>query len=377
MSEKIPLSEVIGLIKEELDVKALEDGKKRQAAVWEGKEPDYLPLIFGAANPERDQYPKYDMKEQFFDPEKMLYEQLWGPLSVLRARSDAVPSIRVNFGTGFLCSVFGLNQQIFPDKMPWLQEHLSKDAILKLKPGDLEPIAEKGLMPEFKRYITLYQEKLKGLPVHIYLPDTQGAFDVAHLIYRDDIFTDLYDDAPFISHLLSLTEYVYRNASRLMKEWIGEPMDSGYHGGTLYMSGCGVRSCEDSTTLLSPGLVREQVMPYLRKSVAPFGGWVHFCGDGQGLLEPLLSAPEVKGVNFGNPERFDWPVTMARIAAAGKVYFGGIPRGEKEQLSDYFTRILALLPKKGNLIMGAPLREGEDRADAMTLWHRLQDKRFA
>lgn len=375
MAEKIPLDELIGLVKKEIDEKTLSDGIKRQAAVWEGKEPDYLPLVFGGAIPEKDRYPKYDFKEQFYDPEKMFYAQLWDVLGIVRGKSDAVFSLRVNFGTGFLASAFGLNQEIFPDKMPWLKEHLSKDEILKLKPETLAPLAKRGLLPEFKRYVQFYKSKLKNLPVHIYLPDTQGTFDIAHLIFGDDIFTELYDDPPFVSHLFSLAEYVYRNASLLMKEWLNEPLTNAYHSGVFYMSGCGVRSCEDTTTLLSPGLIKELIIPYIRKSVAPFGGWVHFCGNGQSLLEPLLAAQEIKGINFGNPEKFNWNITMAKITDAKKVYAGSIPRNKNEQLKDYFIRILSLLKKKNTLILMPELSES-DNEKALALWHHLQDKMF-
>lgn len=120
-----------------------------------------------------------------------------------------------------------------------------------------------------------------------------------------------------------------------------------------------------------------QVVPYLQKSIAPFGGWVHFCGDGRGLLDPLLVLPEVKGINFGNPEKFDWNTTMSKFVAADKIYFGAIARSDGETLSDYFVRVLSLLKKKGNLILLADIRGGEDLADALSLWHRLQVRRFS
>jgi len=199
MNTQIPIDELLDLIRKEIDPAILEKARERQAAVWEGKKPDYLPIIlYESALPKRNQYPVFDLKEQFFDPEKMLYEQLWPVLDILRSKSDGVPSVRVNFGTGFLATVFGLEQDIFPDKMPWLQRHLTKEEILKLTVEDLEPIAEKGLMPDCRRYINLYQERLNGTPVKIYLPDTQGPFDIAHLVLGDSIFTEFYDDPAFV-----------------------------------------------------------------------------------------------------------------------------------------------------------------------------------
>ncbi|MFH2068311.1 MAG: hypothetical protein ABII89_02455 [Candidatus Omnitrophota bacterium] len=376
MSEKIPLDELLGLIKKEVDPVILEKAEERQSAVWYGKEPDYLPILVSEESlPERENYPVFDLKEQFFDPEKMLYEQLWPILDILRAKSDSVPSVRVNFGTGFLATVFGLKQEVFPDKMPWLKSHLTKDEILKLTPEKLEPIAEKGLMPDCGRFVQFYREKLYGTPVKIYLPDTQGPFDLAHLIIGDSIFTEFYDDPVFVRHILTLTAYAYRTASLKIKEWIGEAETSGYHSGTLYMSGCGVRACEDTTTLLSPDLI-EVTLPFLREGLRPFGGWIHFCGRGQILLSQVLSLPEIRGVNFGNPERYPWGETVAQIVSAGKVYFGNVSRNEEESLAEYLERVLSGLKRKSNLIFQPFLKPGESAQEAVTAWRKTQDRLF-
>ena len=367
---------MLGLIKKEVDPVVLGKARERQAAVWEGKRPDYLPIIlYGSALPERNQYPVFDLKEQFFYPEKMLYEQLWPVLEVLRSKSDGVPSVRVNFGTGFLATVFGLEQDVFPDKMPWLQRHLSKKEVLSLTVEDLEPIAEKGLMPDCHRYIKFYREQLRETPVKIYLPDTQGPFDIAHLVLSDSIFTEFYDDPAFVRHLLTLSTHAYRNASRTIKQWIGEPETGGCHG-NVYMSGCGVRICEDTTTLLSPTLL-SVVTPFIQEALEPFNGWVHFCGSGQNLLNRILRLPAVKGVNFGNPEKYPWGETIAQIVSAGKIYYGNVFRNDGEPLSEYFERVLSGLKTKGNLIFAPAINPDEPANEVITLWHKVQDRRFS
>ena len=376
MNEKVPLDELLSLIKKEVDAVVLRQAKERQAAVWDGREPDYLPILVSEESlPERKSYPVFDLKEQFFDPGKMLYEQLWPVLGVLRAKSDSVPSVRVNFGTGFPATVFGLEQEVFSDKMPWLKSHITKDEILKLTPEKMEPISEKGLMPDCRRFIQFYQEKLDGTPVKIYLPDTQGPFDLAHLVIGDSIFTEFYDDPAFIRHLLTITAYAYRTASLKIKEWIGEAETSGYHGGNLYMSGCGVRACEDTTTLLSPDLIAV-TLPFLREGLKPFGGWLHFCGSGQNLLNQVLGLPEVKGVNFGNPERYRWEETIVQITSVGKVYYGSTSRNEGESLPEYFERVLSALKKKGGFIFQPVLKPGESTAEAAAVWRKIQDRLF-
>lgn len=370
------LKELIDLILEETDNNVLNAGRERQSAVWEKRDMDYLPIIVNGTVPERDKYPKYDMQEQFYSPEKMLCEQLWSVLAALRGQSDILPSVRVNFGTAFLPAIFGLTQEITPDKMPWLKQHLDKKSIMDLSPEKLEPTEEKGLMPECRKYTMFYRDALKNTPVKIFLPDTQGVFDIAHLVMGNAIFTELYDDTECITHLLSLSSYVYKKASLLIKKWVDEPLNSGYHGNSLFMSGCGVRSCEDTTTLISPKFY-PLIMPFLQNSLSDFGGLVHFCGGDYKLLEELLKLPEVKGINFGNPERFEWNKTINKISGAGKIYYGTVFRNDGEKLPDYIQRVLSPLKRKGNLIFTPVLNEGEKPGEVISLWHHLQDKHFA
>ena len=376
MKEEIPLDKLIDLIIIDYDKERIETGIKRQIMVQENKEPDYLPLFLHGKIPEMDRFPSYDRRDQFYDPEKMLYTLLWGCLSIIRGKADNIPCVRVNFGTGFLATVFGLEQQIFPDKMPWLKSHLEIEKIMRMQIEDLEPLENKGLIPQWKQYTDFYREKLKDIPfIKMYLPDTQGVFDLAHLVAGDIIFTEFYDNQDFINHLLFLTSHVYRFSSILMKYYLNEPVDSGYHG-EIIMAHAGVRTCEDTTTLLSPQIF-EKIYPYFQKSISDFGAFVHFCGNGRHLLQYFLNCPYVKIINFGNPEMFDWDKTINEITNYGKTYYGTVKRKQGEEMKEYFERVLNPLKRKGNLMFAPVLFDNEDTQKALEIWHKIQDKKFS
>ncbi|PIW34139.1 MAG: hypothetical protein COW28_00820, partial [bacterium (Candidatus Ratteibacteria) CG15_BIG_FIL_POST_REV_8_21_14_020_41_12] len=238
------------------------------------------------------------------------------------------------------------------------------------------PISEKGLIPRAKEYMNFFKKRLNG-KASVYLSDTQGPFDLAHLIRGDEIFTDFYDDPGFVRHLMELSTYVYIEATKYLKRVIDEPLNAGYHSNSLYMEGCGVRCCEDTTTLLSPEIVKEFVVPYIKKALSPFeGGWVHFCGKGNHLLDIFLEIPEVKGINFGNPENYDPAEILPKLESKGKVYYGSFPRKEKEGTEEYFARLLKPLHKKGTLLLVFNLPEGEGSPSVLSLWHSVQDKMF-
>ncbi|HIE43966.1 MAG TPA: hypothetical protein EYP78_04120 [Candidatus Omnitrophica bacterium] len=94
------------------------------------------------------------------------------------------------------------------------------------------------------------------------------------------------------------------------------------------------------------------------------------------MLESILSLPEVKGINFGNPEMYDWETVFPEIIAMGKLYYGTVSRKEREPLSEYFQRVLSPLKRKGNLILCLYLQEGETAQEALSLWHKVQDMHF-
>lgn len=366
------LDKVLKLL--EPDNKAIIRGEERQNAIWHNRESDYIPILIGGKLPERDKYPCYNFKEQFFDKEKMLVEQLWEVIAQARGRSDAQLCLRSNLGTGLVPTIFGLEQTIFEDKMPWIQEHLSKEEILNFQfPQD---IAKAGLIPMAIEYIKFFKERLNDR-VHIYLSDTQGPFDIAHLVRGDEIFTDMYDDPDFVHHLLRLSTRAYIECTKAMKAVNGEELNSDYHGGNLYMGRGGVRVCEDTSTLLSPSLIEEFVIPYLREALQPFGGgWVHFCGKNSHLLDLVINVEEVRGINLGNPEMYDYEEVMTKLLSRGKFYYGGWPKSEKENLKQYFERILIPVKKaRKGLIFVPPGENEEDWQDPgviIDLWRSLQ-----
>ncbi len=125
----------------EADTEAIEKGKQRQEAIWRGHEPDYLPILIGGMKnlytesgrckveydwklkfphgtlaggveiPEFDLFPRYNLKKQFYDKEKMLTEYLWDLIATARCKSDAQLSVRPNHGSVLLPTNFCRKQE--------------------------------------------------------------------------------------------------------------------------------------------------------------------------------------------------------------------------------------------------------------------------
>ena len=315
--------------------------RRRQAAVWRGDKPDAWPILLAAPLfPDQETIPDPDYAATFHDADLMLCGQLRGACSVANARSDAVPSIRVNFGTGVCLACVGLEQEIFPDKMPWLQQRLTKAQAARLTPDDLQP---RGSFARGLEVIRRFREVM-GDTVAIYCMDTQGPLDLAHLMLGDDFFYELHDDPPFVHHLLELCLELGIRTHAWMKAASGEALTAHHHLNALYAENMGVRICEDTSAILGPAQIDTFAMPYTARLARHFGGaWVHYCGRNDALTRAILELPDVRGINFGHipGHEHDHPFEedMARIAAAGKVYFGDWPRRPEESGADYLRRL--------------------------------------
>lgn len=384
MKPQPKVAEVLHFVEPDFDI--LGRGKARQRAVGRNESTDYLPLLLGGTpalererycQPNKD-YCQYNHKERFYDKRKMLFEQLFGLIGTAKGKSDAQLTTSPDLGAGFAPSILGLEQLVFEDKDPWLQERLSKEEIIQLNPEDLGDVSNKGLMPRALEYIGYFRKTLGGKArVCIYPDNLWGPFSLAHLIRGDGIFTDLYDDPGFVHHLMEIATALYVKSASILKRAIGERNDESYHG-NFYLSNAGGWSNEDTAVLLSPEQAEEFVFPYLKRAYGSFGGAVvHFCGRADHLLDSLLDLPEIKGINLGEPQmqKLSYEEIMKMVLDKGKVYYGSWPKEQGEDTETYFRRILEPLggEKRGLVLAyGLSKEEQADPRKVMDLWHSLQ-----
>jgi hypothetical protein len=270
----------------------------------------------------------------------MLYGHLEEIADCAQNAFDAPICIRPNFGTIFIPAMFGLKYELPKDTFAWITSHLTKDEIKKFK---IPHLSEVDMMKKAIEYLQFFKEELPEW-IHVYLADTLGPFEIAHSVYGDNIFYEIYDDSSFIHYLLDLCTEMYIQVTEKLKKVIGEERGSCYHGHALvrgiYMRNGGTRISEDSATLISPKHIDEFVIPYDKKALNAFGGgFVHFCGENDYLLESFLKLDEVRAINLGNPEMYDFDITMQKFVDYRKCYFGLWPKEESETLEEYIFRI--------------------------------------
>jgi hypothetical protein len=315
--------------------------KRRQAAVFRGERPDAWPCILGGPLTEaQERIPSPNFKEAFDENDLMVCGQVRAACAAANAGSDAVPCSRGNYGTGVLLSCLGLEQDVFPDKMPWLKRHLTLEEAKALTP---ESIAIRGTFERGLAFMRRHRE-LMGDTLPLYCMDTQGPFDLAHLLLGDAVFLLVYDDPPLLHHVLDLCLELGIRTHTWMKEISGEPRGVCHHSGFLYGENFGIRVCEDTTAIVGREVIETFAIPYTQRLARHFdGAWVHYCGRSDVLTELALAIPEVRAINFGHipGHEHDHPfeTDMQRCADAGKVYVGNWPVRDGERGKDYLRRL--------------------------------------
>jgi hypothetical protein len=369
------------------DAERIARGRRRQSAVWRQQAPDCPPIVLGRSEcrqvpdkvgpqylrlcehqlrggrgvPEYHRFDHYSLREQFESPRAMLVESLWDMIGWARTPGDAQLSFRPNFGVGTLASVFGCGTDMNENDMPWVNDRPPRARLLDV---DLDALDRTGLIPRVIEFIGYAREMLTPVPqVHLFMPDLQGPMNTAFLLRQQDIFLDMIDDPGWYHRLMEVICEVYIRLTRRLKAELGEPLDEGYHG-AMYMATGGARVVDDVSIMLSPGQYEEFSLPYARKCLAPFGGgWVHSCGDISHQLDFYLNAPEIKCVNFGEPEKYDFAAVLPRFAAAGKCCYGGPVRMAGEPIESYLARVAGYLQGAERTLIFMPRYGGQDMSE--------------
>ena len=314
-----------------------------QIAVWEDRIPSRQPLLLWTSPPKHleNYFPNYNYGEIHENKAKMLIKEMTTALCVALAGAEAVPAVRANVGCSIFPSLFpGIVPMIFyDDRMPWVKEHLDRETIRNLKESDIVLTDEFKLCLEHMVYL---EEHIKGSGAYLYPPDVQSPFDIAHMVYGDSIFYDIYDDPDLIHHLLDLSSYAIElgisEYSKILPEY--DEFVPHYSDLVIPRSRGGVKISEDTSTLLSSSQIDEFVTPYLNR-VLNFtgGGYVHYCGVNPYLLDAVFNTDKAYGYNFGNPEKHDMDEILKRGSQLGKIYYGQPPQHENESLVEYFRRV--------------------------------------
>ncbi len=344
-------------------------------AFWRGNGPSLLFI------PQNDG-PLYDMtdyKSRFNDPCLMWEGEMDRSRSAVDWPTDGIPAIRPNLGVIVVPALGGQDFEVTAESMPWPGHPMSFEEICSIRSKDMTSSPVYALLEGFYRYNDLHADP----EIKAYMADNQGVFDIAHLLYGDDIFYSLMDPdkAGEVKEIMEVSLDLFLRASWAMKKFNHESDGTMIHGhGTpqgLYFPQAGIRISEDTATLLSPEMIEETILPYVERSVEPFGGaFLHYCGLHPTIFDQLTGLSCIKAVDLGNPEKYDLEYLLKRCAQTDTVFYCRIPGQEGEHWRDYTLRIGRMVAETGARVVMRPLivpPTREECEEMLGIWHELTD----
>jgi hypothetical protein len=258
-------------------MKHLKDKIESHKKLWQGEGPCLILIPPSRAELyDLDNYPK-----RFYDPLLMWENEHTRAEAVLDWPTDGIPTVRQNLGVITVPAMAGLAFSTPEDSMPWPGKPLSKEEIRAIPDCDLTKSEVFRLVADFYHI----HNKKGNKNIAAYLPDNQGVFDIAHLLFGEEIFTLLLDTGEdnWFYELMEISLQLYIRSTEIFKAELNEGSGTMIHGhGTeqgVYFPHVGTRISEDTAILLSPEMIEQSVIPFIKRSMEPFNGaFVHYCG---------------------------------------------------------------------------------------------------
>jgi len=289
------------------------ENRHRQTLNWEPV--DRLPVIVALSESRELRFTPYPHGEVFDSPEKMLFNELAYAFNTSIASRDVLGddlpcTIRANFGTVVIASVFGSRVEQIDDNPPWVRHDgdsdTSLEAVLDHDPLDFS----KGWCPRVVEMCQFYENVLADYPelkrlIQVVLPDLQGPFDNLELVVGSDVLAELCINEDLVCKALDAMATAQIGFARHLEPYVSERSDTLSHQHATMIKGR-ILLRDDSVLMMSPEMYRSIVAPHDERVLRELGGGgVHTCGKADGHLPAFLELPSIRCLDLGQPELND------------------------------------------------------------------------
>ncbi len=309
------LNRLLEYLPEVLDKARQKEIEELSVASLNWKPVSRLPVVFSYPLPPDFPFQPYPHSEIFDCPEKMLYNELVSAFSLsIAARgriNDDLPwTVRANFGTVVIASMFGAKVEQVAENPPWVvhdpDHEIRLEEILDHDPLD---ISRGWGMKIIERY-QFYQSLLKDYPklkdaIQIVLPDLQGPFDNLELVRGSRVFEDICIEPELVTKCLESMATAQISLARQLQQYLHDgPAGFSHQHGVAVKGNILLRN--DSVIMLSPDMYREIVASHDERILKKMGGGgIHSCGNITGHVEAFMELPSLRCIDIGQPELND------------------------------------------------------------------------
>ena len=286
--------------------------------------------------------------------EMMALQQLGACSRALENGTGDLLTIRCNYGTGIIPTLFGaelfmmeLDIDTLPTTIPLggLESTHLADAILPVT----ESKAARAVMTLLERGVPdmhaalggkvlemaeYYQEMLTPYPkiqkyVRIYHPDMQGPMDICELLWGSSLFVALVEAPELVTQLLELVTETYISYMNTWARYV--PFKEKYATHWAMMQTGNIMIRDDSAMNLSPRMFARFIAPYDGKLLQEFGGGaIHFCGRGDHYIKQAAALQGMGTINMSQPEYNDMEKIFASTIDQG-INIIGLPRSAADK----------------------------------------------
>ncbi len=270
------------------------------------------------------EFKPYPYAEAFDDPAKMMVNELLaGRASIWHAvdfGGDTPCCLRPNVGTGIVASLFGAEIRLTDNNMPWVEPI----GVERIRRAVAEPMPDLqgGLMPQVIAQYAFFKAMLADYPkcreaFNITLPDLQGPFDTAAMLWGSEIFEALYTQQDLVSAFLQrIAETMLAVHDALVPYTADQLYPHGQFQHTIGVKGKLLIREDSAAVMISPAMYREIIRPANERLAATLGSvGFHFCGNGRHQVDNLLDIPGVVHLDFGQAYLMDIDEIYAKAAA--------------------------------------------------------------
>ena len=313
------LTDTLEWLEERIDLEHCAAVEERYRAAFHWEPVDRPPITISCEVPEP--FTVYPYRDAFYDPTKMLINELVGPgmmfgsgssISVVNSvvmKDDYPLQVRANVGLGILSSMLGGVCEVQENAMPWVKP-IGIDRLRPIIKAGV-PTLEGGLYGQVIETMEFFAERLAPYPkcsqaIRITQPDLQGPFENLAQLWGGDIMFAYYEDAEFLMEGMEYMCDAYLQACRKLTEYTTQegPADLIYLHYSMQRGKCLLK--DDSSVMLSPKMFAQFIRPMNGRILTELGGGsVHYCGQADQWANEFPDTPGVLGMDLGQPYMVD------------------------------------------------------------------------
>ncbi len=313
--------------------------KFRRSLNWETT--GQLPLIISYPFPKSSSFCPFPHKEIFDNPEKMLFNELTHAFdtSILfhNEVSDDLPyTIRANFGTVIIASLFGGIIEQRDNNPPWVRHFETQNDFMSIFDCDPSDFTQ-GICPQIIDRYQFYKDVLANYPnlrqcIKTVLPDLQGPLDTLELLRGSAIYEDFILEPDIVDRGLKLIAQAQVGFAKHLQQYITDDTENyAYQHATLISGNILIRN--DSAIMIPPEMYTEQVArhdEFVLKEMG--GGGIHSCGKIDFNIPEIFRLNSLKCFDFGQSHLNDLEPVYA-LAKERKIPLIRIRANKDELLS--------------------------------------------